>query len=64
MKRTTILDCFFCQANDPSGLVFDENTDRFVHLCCINEALRDPTDEVAQNMAYLLEPVNEEDYDA
>lgn len=56
--------CWFCFNDTPQGLVFDTEFDTFVHLSCLNEAVKDPNDEEAQIMAYLLEPVNDEDFDA
>jgi hypothetical protein len=45
-------------------LVFDTEFDTFVHLSCLNEAVKDPSDEEAQIMSYLLEPAKDEDFDA
>lgn len=56
--------CWYCNDDAPQGLVFDTEFDTFVHLSCLNEAVKDPNDEEAQIMAYLLEPVDEGDFDA
>lgn len=56
--------CWYCYDDAPQGLVFDTEFDTFVHLSCLNEAVKNPNDEEAQIMAYLLEPVDEGDFDA
>ena len=56
--------CWYCHHDTPQGLVFDFEFDTFVHLSCLNEAVKDPNDEEAQIMAYLLEPVDEGEFDA
>lgn len=56
--------CWFCHHDTPQGLVFDFEFDTWIHLSCLNEAVKDPNNEEAQIMAYLLEPVDEEKFDA
>lgn len=57
--------CWFCYDDAPQGLVLDSEFDTFVHLSCLNKELKEnPSNEEAQIMAYLLEPVDEGDFDA
>jgi len=56
--------CWFCHHDTQQGMVFDFEFDTWVHLSCLNEAVKNPNDEEAQIMAYLLEPVDEEKFDA
>lgn len=56
--------CWFCFHDTEQGMVFDREFDTAVHLSCLNEALKDPLDEEAKIMAYLLEPADEGDFDA
>lgn len=66
MKKTPQMGgCWFCFDDEPNGLVMDREFDTMVHLSCINKVLKeDPEHPEAQLMAYLLEPVDEGDFDA
>ena len=57
-------ECCFCHNDDYEGLVYDYDHDVWAHLSCINNALLDPQNQEAIRLAYLLEPVDEGDYNA
>lgn len=57
-------ECCFCHEDEMAGLVYDQDRDVWAHLSCINNGLLDPSNKEAVRLSYLLEPVDEEDFDA
>lgn len=56
--------CWFCNDDDPKGLVLEREFDTFVHFSCLREKVKDPENQEAQIMSYLLKYDNDGDSNA